>query len=476
MSDFDEITKSVSFLMDDNFRPGLILQLDGDIHSANELFKMHFDIKNKKNINEIIEPTSMLDWTRFAERAGKSCSMLMELMHVHFIASVNSPVLMNAFFIPDIKKVVAMFDMPDQKKIHSFRTYYNAFKQSSNFMLLVDPHGEIIDVNEMHSVFINQTRDELIGHNIEKVLAIVNHDNSEPLQHFLANVKKHGCVQSLTMYEKSPDDTKYYHITTFYDNDTDMFIVQLSDTTEKENLQVQLAHSGSLSAVGQIAASIAHEIRNPITTLKGFTQLLKVSATEDSIRYISVIEDEIERMETILGEMLVLSKPSEKKRSTFSLEVLVRDMVSILSPKALMEGIEIVQQAELSSNPLLFGDPDKMKQVLLNLFKNALESMQVGGKLTIHLSEADGKLILSITDTGKGMTRHQVSQVFMPFFSSKPGGTGLGLPFVLKTVEDHGGTIAVESQVDIGTKFTITFPKAKEGAINTNTSKQSIVS
>src|SRR5690606_12378179 len=98
MSDFDEITKSVSFLMDDNFRPGLILQLDGDIHSANELFKMHFDIKNKKNINEIIEPTSMLDWTRFAERAGKSCSMLMELMHVHFIASVNSPVLMNAFF------------------------------------------------------------------------------------------------------------------------------------------------------------------------------------------------------------------------------------------------------------------------------------------------------------------------------------------------------------------------------------------
>ncbi|MFC5602884.1 ATP-binding protein [Sporosarcina koreensis] len=358
----------------------------------------------------------------------------------------------------------------------NLKIYYNAFKHSSNFLLVVDPFGEIIDVNEMHSVFINQTRDELIGRNIAEVLAIVDPDKNEPIQDHLAKVKEHRCVQSITTYQRSADDTRYYHITTYYDNDTDMFIFQLSDATEKENLQVQLAHSGSLSAVGQIAASIAHEIRNPITTLKGFTQLLKVSATEDSIRYISVIEDEIERMENILGEMLVLSKPSEKKKSIFSLEVLVGDMVSILSPKAVMEGIEVVQQTELSSNPLIFGDPDKMKQVLLNLFKNALESMQVGGKLSIHLSESDEKLVLSITDTGKGMTRHQVSQVFMPFFSSKPGGTGLGLPFVLKAIEDHGGTIAVESQVDIGTKFTLNFPKAKEGAINTITSKRSIVS
>ena len=169
-------------------------------------------------------------------------------------------------------------------------------------------------------------------------------------------------------------------------------------------------------------------------------------------------------MESILGEMLVLSKPSEKKKSIFSLEVLVGDMVSILSPKAVMDGIEVIQRVELSRTPLIFGDSDKMKQVLLNLFKNALESMQIGGKLSIHLTESeDEKLLLSITDTGKGMTHHQVSQVFMPFFSSKPGGTGLGLPFVLKAVEDHGGTIAVESQIGEGTKFILTFPRAKDG-------------
>lgn len=476
LSDFDKIRKSVSFLMDDNFRPSLILHLNGDIYSENEPFKIHFDMKNKRNINEIINPTSMHDWTRFSERAGNSEHTLMEITLISFLDKEKSPVQMHLFYIPEIKKIIAMFEVPGLKKIPSLKTYYNAFKQSANFMLLVDPLGEIIDVNEMHTVFINQTRDELIGHNLVKVLAIVDSDNSEPLETHFEKVKEQGSVQSITTYQRSPDDTRYYHIITYYDSDTNMFIVQLSDATEKENLQVQLAHSGSLSAVGQIAASIAHEIRNPITTLKGFTQLLKVSATEDSIRYISVIEDEIERMESILGEMLVLSKPSEKKKSVFSLEVLVSDMVSILSPKAVMDGIEVVQQVELSNNPHIFGDPDKMKQVLLNLFKNALESMQVGGKLSIHLLESDEKLILSITDTGKGMTRHQVSQVFMPFFSSKPGGTGLELPFVLKTVEDHGGTIAVESQVGIGTKFILTFPKAKDGASAPLKSKQSIVS
>ena len=193
--------------------------------------------------------------------------------------------------------------------------------------------------------------------------------------------------------------------------------------------------------------------------MKGFTQLLKVSATEDSIRYISVIEDEIERMESILGEMLVLSKPSEKKKSVILFGSIGRRYgFDTISESGHGWNRSCYSRSELSSNPLIFGDSDKMKQVLLNLFKNALESMQVGGKLSIHLSESDEKLVLSITDTGKGMTHHQVSQVFMPFFSSKPGGTGLGLPFVLKTVEDHGGTIAVESQVGDRDKIHIDLP------------------
>jgi two-component system, sporulation sensor kinase E len=476
LSDFDKMLKNMSFLLDDSFRPSLILHLNGDIYYENEPFKIHFDTKNKSNINEIIDSTSMLKWTGFTERASKSEHILMENISINLCLDENYSVELQLFYQPEITKIIAKFDVQQPCKIPCLKTYFNAFRHSADFKLLVDQDGKIRDVNEMHTIFINQSRQELIGQCFSKVISIIDPEYDIPIQNCLDRVRTHGFMETIKTYQRSPEDTRYYHITNYFDKETNMFIVQMSDSTEKENLQVQLAHSGSLSAVGQIAASIAHEIRNPITTLKGFTQLLKVSATEDSIRYISVIEDEIERMESILGEMLLLSKPSEKKKSVFSLEVLVDDMVSILSPKAVMDGIEVVQQVELSSTPLIFGDSDKMKQVLLNLFKNALESMQIGGKLSIYLSESDEKVLLAITDTGKGMTHHQVSQVFMPFFSSKPGGTGLGLPFVLKTVEDHGGTIAVESQIGEGTKFILSFPRAKEGTYNVLNRKQSIVS
>ena len=419
----------------------------------------------------------MQKWTEFTERVSKSEHILMETISINLCFDEDYSSEMQLLYQPEITKIIAKFDVHQPCKIPSLKTYFNAFKHSANFKLLVDQDGKIRDVNEMHTIFINQSRHELIGQCFSKVMSIIDPEFDASIQDCLDKVKTQGFVETIKTYQRSSEDTRYYHITNYYDKETNMFIVQISDSTEKENLQVQLAHSGSLSAVGQIAASIAHEIRNPITTLKGFTQLLKVSASEDSIRYISVIEDEIERMESILSEMLVLSKPSEKKKSIFSLEVLVGDMVSILSPKAVMDGIEVIQRVELSGTPLIFGDSDKMKQVLLNLFKNALESMQIGGKLSIFLTESeDEKLLLSITDTGKGMTHHQVSQVFMPFFSSKPGGTGLGLPFVLKAVEDHGGTIAVESQIGEGTKFILTFPRAKDGIKNIVKSEKSIVS
>lgn len=251
---------------------------------------------------------------------------------------------------------------------------------------------------------------------------------------------------------------RYYYITTYDDKETGMYVIKMTDRTEAENLEQQLAHSGSLSAVGQIAASIAHEIRNPMTTLKGFIQLLEVDASAESMKYLSVIEGEIERMESILNEMLTLSKPTFNKKTTLSLAVLVADIVSILNPKALMDGMKILWSPPIFDT-LIYGNADKIKQVLLNLCKNGLEAMEAGGILTIDMRRSDkNEIRLSITDTGKGMNSYQLKQIFMPFFTSKPGGTGLGLPFVLKAMEEHSGTIAADSQEGVGTTFMLSFP------------------
>ncbi|MDN4607973.1 ATP-binding protein [Sporosarcina highlanderae] len=475
MNNLDEIRKSVSFLLDDSFRPGLLVNLNGEICYKNEPFNVHFASKTRQTIDEVIDSSTMHIWTKFTEQAANSDRILMEIIPMNIVFTEKHKIDVQLFYLPDINKIIAMFDVLEPQKIPSLKTYLNAFKQSCSFILLVDQKGIIRDINEMHTIFINQSREELVGEHISKVFSLIDPENEMQLPVYLEHAEEQGCVTTIIKYQKSTEDTKFYHIISYYDKENRMFIIHMSDATEKENLQVQLAHSGSLSAVGQIAASIAHELRNPITTLKGFTQLLKASASEDSIRYISVIEDEIERMESILGEMLVLSKPTKKKRIIFSLDLLVADMISFIKPKAVMEGIAVSKKVELTNDPLIFGDPDKIKQVLLNLFKNALEAMKKGGELSTLLTEVDGKVILTVSDTGKGMTDHQVSQVFMPFFSSKPGGTGLGLPFVLKTVEDHSGTIIVESKVDIGTQFILSFPLVTDSKENSLKKTQSIV-
>jgi two-component system, sporulation sensor kinase E len=128
----------------------------------------------------------------------------------------------------------------------------------------------------------------------------------------------------------------------------------------------------------------------------------------------------------------------------------------------MMEGISVLFQESMLESSLIQGDPDKLKQVLLNLFKNSFEAMTSGGLLTIQLGiDVRSNIVLSVTDNGKGMTKSQINQLFMPFFTSKPEGTGLGLPFVLKTMEEYGGTISVESEPEKGATFILTFLQAK---------------
>ena len=220
----------------------------------------------------------MQKWTEFTERASKSEHILMETISINLCFDEDYSSEMQLLYQPEITKIIAKFDVHQPCKIPSLKTYFNAFKHSANFKLLVDQDGKIRDVNEMHTIFINQSRHELIGQCFSKVMSIIDPEFDASIQDCLDKVKTQGFVETIKTYQRSSEDTRYYHITNYYDKETNMFIVQISDSTEKENLQVQLAHSGSLSAVGQIAASIAHEIRNPITTLKGFTQLLKVSA------------------------------------------------------------------------------------------------------------------------------------------------------------------------------------------------------
>lgn len=138
-------------------------------------------------------------------------------------------------------------------------------------------------------------------------------------------------------------------------------------------------------------------------------------------------------------------------------------MIQIVQPKALMDGITIVQKETALSDTLITGDAAKLKQAILNLLKNAFEAISNRGVVTVSIDlDEKNRIVLTITDTGKGMSLKQINQMFLPFVSSKADGTGLGLPFVLKTMENHDGEITVRSEIGYGTTISLHFPSAEE--------------
>lgn len=453
----EKVMKHIPFLLNDTDRMSVIFDLEGTFLFVNNAFHQKFGIQEAANIKQFITKQSKSQWDDIISCVRDSEKKIVDMT----IRAVNNRIhaaKVHVMYMDDVHQIVAFFDVKRYNDNLAGGAYVHAFHNAASFMAVADQQGIIFDVNNMHTVFFNVSKDHFIGKEVAVFIKLFQ-DENERLINYKKAVQIYGYAEETLMYERSVDDIRYYHMSTFFDSKNQTYLIRIDDRTEKKILEERLAHSGSLSTVGELAASIAHEIRNPMTTLKGFVQLLKISANDDAIKYLAVIDDEIARMESILSEMLILSKPGMNKKTIFSLEVLVNDMIQVMQPKALLEGITIKQKINNLQNTLMKADADKIKQVLLNLFKNAFEAMAPGGTLTTSIELDDAQqLVLTVSDTGNGMNASQISRIFMPFFTCKPEGTGLGLPFVLKIIEEYGGTISVESEVGKGTSFIVTFP------------------
>jgi len=224
--------------------------------------------------------------------------------------------------------------------------------------------------------------------------------------------------------------------------------------------------SGEVEELARLLGVIAHEIKNPLSTIKVNLELvtedLKAPDKNDqtparALRKIAVIQKETDRLEQILDNFLrYLSKP-ELQLASADINELLCDMVDFYSPQAYSGSITIRQG--LSSEPLICKvDAGMLKQVVLNLFINAQQAMSSGGDLMIRTSKQKGSAVIQISDTGEGIAPNKLSDIFKPYCSSRPNGTGLGLATAKRIVEAHNGSITVDSEPGKGTLFTITLP------------------
>ncbi|MDM5186208.1 HAMP domain-containing sensor histidine kinase [Bacillus sp. DX4.1] len=241
-----------------------------------------------------------------------------------------------------------------------------------------------------------------------------------------------------------------------------LFVVYMNEVLrDAVIMRSKLVKMEKMEIVSQLAASISHEVRNPLTVVKGFTQLLKTPdlPQESREQYIEHILGELNRAQVIIDDYLTFAKPASQKVDNIVIDQELKRVISMMMPLCNMNSIHVSENLVTGS---ITGNTQHFQQCFLNLIKNSIEAMPNGGKLSIKSSACENKITIVIKDSGIGMTQEQINRFGEPYFSTKTRGTGLGTMVAVKIIETMNGTLDINSIVNKGTTLTITFPQNNE--------------
>ncbi len=244
-------------------------------------------------------------------------------------------------------------------------------------------------------------------------------------------------------------------------------VLLFQDLREIEELKEAVGRERHLASLGRLAAGVAHEIRNPLSALKGFAQFFrtKFKPGSEEERYSDIMIEEVERLDRVVQELLDFARPVTPDRKPTPPNTIIEEALALVSEDAQFKRVAIEKKL-LEGLPDVMVDPMQMRQAVLNVLLNAIEAMSEGGTLTIETAGADpadglSAVTLSVTDTGVGMSAEEVGKLFEPFYTTKPSGTGLGMTVVSRVVEQNGGRIGVRSAPGEGTTFSLVLPVAE---------------
>ena len=236
-------------------------------------------------------------------------------------------------------------------------------------------------------------------------------------------------------------------------------VLLIRDLTTVKQLEKDLQRSERLAALGKMAAGVAHELRNPLSSIKGLAVLLKskFSPPSNEAETADILVKEVERLNRSIGELLDYAKPGQLRNDAASIKELIGKTVSLIRMDAESYGIVIKLETD-DELPLLFVDKDKVNQVFLNLFLNAIQAMEHGGELIVKTQLFENNIKITIRDNGVGIEPENLGRVFDPYYTTKSDGTGLGLSMSSKIVEEHGGSIEVKSVYGEYTEVCVILP------------------
>ncbi len=242
-------------------------------------------------------------------------------------------------------------------------------------------------------------------------------------------------------------------------------IQYIKDVTDRMRLQQQLREVEQLTGIGQMAASVAHEIRNPLIAVGGFARQLHEDMDPDDPRreHTRIILEEVTRLEQILREQLTLERHLQPVMRPVDVNQILRDVRKLLSHGLLSSQTQLVGDLQ-DGLPITLGDANQLKQAFLNIIGNAIQSMEDGGTVTVTSAQRGDDIVVRIADTGPGIPSDVMSKLFVPFFTTRKSGSGLGLAVTRRIIENHHGEITAESEPGQGTTFAVRLPIVRSTA------------
>lgn len=378
----------------------------------------------------------------------------------------------------DLSRIV---EINTEDEIGALGKTFNAMVSSLNEHIIESMTGGVITINMKGIIAtFNKSAELILGYNTDDLVgksvfdAFPESGKNAALSHIIRETlqgKKTSSSREINIYSKIGKKIPIGITTSLLRDKTNTFlgiVVTFKDLGQIKHLEEQVRRADRLAAVGSLAAGVAHEIRNPLGSVKGLVQLLKEDLKDDDQKkaYAEVIVKEVDRLNKVVEELLSFARPDSSELEGNFIELNINDVIDqtllLATHDSKKAKIQIIKQFA-PDIPKVLADAKKLQQAFLNIIFNAFSAMEDGGNLTIKTDFNKNTKVLSIvfSDTGIGISEEGMKKIFDPFYTSKASGTGLGLTITHQIISSHKGRIDVKSEIGQGTTFKVSLPEKR---------------
>lgn len=333
---------------------------------------------------------------------------------------------------------------------------FNVVESNSNELVIIwNSNCEIIFVSQSVKRLLGYTKDEF---STMKFNEIINYPHiklvRDNVQHLTNTTTYQTNLQLIQKDQSYSWFDSVFHKLSNKDNATH-FVAFLESIDSQKELEEVIVKSEKMSVAGQLAAGVVHEIRNPLTSIKGFVQLMEAGMGGKQ-EYYDIMIEEIEKMEAMASELLYISRPTNQEMELESLSEMIEDCLILLSTQARQKNI--VLDKDIKYNQLIYCNRSQIKQVLINLIKNAIEAIEDEGQVFVRVHKEGEFVAIDVVDDGPGVPVELIEELDQPFFTTKKHGTGLGLMVSQQIIQEHGGELIIKRNIKRGSTFRFLIP------------------